>query len=216
MLDLDAFLTALYTMVDERVMEVHRQGRGLRLIARELGMGRETVRRFVKAGEFPERAVRATLKTSLTCALRLSPRCRCSGPKSTSTSRRGGPALSPVTPKEGRAQTTLPTVGLVRSPVLSKQSSSSPPASYLPGRSKAACGYASLSSSATCSPLRRAHDVATGSGIARCGCKSRTPPCPEWSPRPASPSRASAAATALASHYPKGGCWFADSCPESP
>ncbi len=42
----------------ERVMELHRQGLGLRAIARQLGMHRRTVRRFVQAGSFPERVTR--------------------------------------------------------------------------------------------------------------------------------------------------------------
>ena len=42
----------------ERVMELHRRGMSMRAIARELGMHRRTVRRFVNAGSFPERAIR--------------------------------------------------------------------------------------------------------------------------------------------------------------
>jgi transposase len=42
----------------ERVIELRRQGLSLRAIARELGMHRGTIRRFVCAGRFPERATR--------------------------------------------------------------------------------------------------------------------------------------------------------------
>jgi transposase len=43
----------------ERVLELHRQGVSQRAIARRLGMNRCTVRRFLRAGQFPERATRA-------------------------------------------------------------------------------------------------------------------------------------------------------------
>jgi transposase len=42
----------------ERVKELHQQGVGHRAIARQLGMNRATVRRFVRAESFPERAFR--------------------------------------------------------------------------------------------------------------------------------------------------------------
>ena len=42
----------------EQVMALHRRGLPLRVIARQLGMHRRTVRRFVQAGSFPERAAR--------------------------------------------------------------------------------------------------------------------------------------------------------------
>lgn len=38
------------------IVELHRQGHSLRSIARQLGVDRRTVRRFVHAGRFPERA----------------------------------------------------------------------------------------------------------------------------------------------------------------
>jgi transposase len=42
----------------ERVLALHRQGVSLRAIASHMGMSRGTVRRFVQAGDFPERADR--------------------------------------------------------------------------------------------------------------------------------------------------------------
>jgi transposase len=42
----------------QRVVELHRQGLSFRAIARQMGMHRGTVRRFVRAGCFPERATR--------------------------------------------------------------------------------------------------------------------------------------------------------------
>ena len=50
----------------EQVMGLHGRGAGLREIARTLGMGRETVRKFVRAGAFPERAPRVIYRTNLT------------------------------------------------------------------------------------------------------------------------------------------------------
>ncbi len=47
--------TARKTRYDE-VVALHEQGIGLREIARTLGLGRSTVRRYVRAGSFPERA----------------------------------------------------------------------------------------------------------------------------------------------------------------
>lgn len=38
----------------QQVMALHRQGMGLRQIAREMRLGRNTVRRYVRAGQFPE------------------------------------------------------------------------------------------------------------------------------------------------------------------
>ena len=43
----------------ERVMELHRQGVSQRTIGKQLGLNRETVRRYIRAGTFPERATRA-------------------------------------------------------------------------------------------------------------------------------------------------------------
>jgi transposase len=42
----------------QTVMSLHDEGMKIRAIARELGMGRATVRRYVKAGGFPEMAKR--------------------------------------------------------------------------------------------------------------------------------------------------------------
>lgn len=42
----------------EEVMRLHEAGMGIRAIARELGMARHTVRRFIRADGFPERAPR--------------------------------------------------------------------------------------------------------------------------------------------------------------
>jgi transposase len=42
----------------ERVIELHKRGVSQRSIGRQLGLNRETVRRFVRAGTFPERATR--------------------------------------------------------------------------------------------------------------------------------------------------------------
>jgi transposase len=50
----------------DAVLALHRQGVPLRAIARHLGLGRPTVRRFVQADGFPERAERVTRPTSLT------------------------------------------------------------------------------------------------------------------------------------------------------
>ena len=41
-----------------QVMELHRQGHSIRQIARQMGMHRETVRKFLRSGQFPERATR--------------------------------------------------------------------------------------------------------------------------------------------------------------
>jgi transposase len=46
----------------ERVIELHRQKIPLRAIARRLGMNRSTVRRWLAAGSFPERAHRRTVR----------------------------------------------------------------------------------------------------------------------------------------------------------
>jgi len=43
----------------EQVVELHRQGTSVRQIARQMGMHRETVRRFLNAGQLPERATRS-------------------------------------------------------------------------------------------------------------------------------------------------------------
>ena len=45
-----------------RVMELHRQGIPTRKIARQMEMHRGTVRRFLRAGQFPERAARKYIK----------------------------------------------------------------------------------------------------------------------------------------------------------
>jgi len=50
----------------DAVLELHRRGVSLREIARQLGLGRDTVRRFVRADGFPERAERVRRPTSLT------------------------------------------------------------------------------------------------------------------------------------------------------
>lgn len=50
----------------EQVRELRREGLGLRAIARQLGLGRETVRRFLRADAFPERRERAPRPTALT------------------------------------------------------------------------------------------------------------------------------------------------------
>jgi transposase len=50
----------------EQVRALQAQGVGLREIARRLGMGRQTVRRFVRAGGFPERAEHRRRPTMLT------------------------------------------------------------------------------------------------------------------------------------------------------
>jgi transposase len=42
----------------ERVMELHRGGVSQRTIGKQLGLNRETVRRYIRAGTFPERATR--------------------------------------------------------------------------------------------------------------------------------------------------------------
>jgi transposase len=47
---------------DERVLELHRQRIPLRSIARRLGMNRSTIRRWLAAGSFPERARRRTVR----------------------------------------------------------------------------------------------------------------------------------------------------------
>jgi transposase len=43
----------------EAVIELHRQGLSLRAIGRQLGIGKNTVKRFIRVGRFPERAERA-------------------------------------------------------------------------------------------------------------------------------------------------------------
>ena len=46
----------------DRVMELHRQRISTRQIARQMGMHRGTVRRFLRAGQFPERAARKYIR----------------------------------------------------------------------------------------------------------------------------------------------------------
>jgi len=48
------------------VLALHRQGLGQRTIARTLGVGRHTIRTFLRAGTFPERRARTTSTTILT------------------------------------------------------------------------------------------------------------------------------------------------------
>jgi transposase len=48
----------------DRVMELHQQGIPMRQIARQTGIHRGTVRRFLRAGQFPERAARKYSKRS--------------------------------------------------------------------------------------------------------------------------------------------------------
>jgi len=50
----------------EEVMVLHRQGLGQRAIARALGVGRHTIRTFLRTGAFPERRARTTSGTILT------------------------------------------------------------------------------------------------------------------------------------------------------
>jgi len=49
----------------DQVVALHQAGKGVRTIARELQMNRQTVRRFVLAGSFPERAVRPAQPSKL-------------------------------------------------------------------------------------------------------------------------------------------------------
>jgi transposase len=49
----------------ERVLELHRQGMGVRQIARELHVSRRTVRRFLRVPAFPERATRQRMPSQL-------------------------------------------------------------------------------------------------------------------------------------------------------
>ena len=51
----------------QKVRELHAQGRSRRVIAAQLQLGRNTVRRFVVADEYPERATRRTLSSKLDC-----------------------------------------------------------------------------------------------------------------------------------------------------
>jgi transposase len=44
----------------QAVKDLYQQGVGMREVARRLGLGRDTVRRYVRAGEFPEMAQRQT------------------------------------------------------------------------------------------------------------------------------------------------------------
>ena len=50
----------------EEVLALHRQGLGQRAIARTLGVGRHTIRTFLRTGAFPERRARTTSTTILT------------------------------------------------------------------------------------------------------------------------------------------------------
>jgi len=50
----------------EEVMALHHEGLGQRAIARALGVGRHTIRTFLRTGAFPERRVRTTGATILT------------------------------------------------------------------------------------------------------------------------------------------------------
>jgi len=50
----------------EEVMVLHRQGLGQRAIAQALGVGRHTIRTFLRTGAFPERRARTTSGTILT------------------------------------------------------------------------------------------------------------------------------------------------------
>ncbi len=56
----------------EQVIELHRQGVSQRAIGKQLGLNRETVRRYIRAGTFPERATRvyATLADPFTDHIR--------------------------------------------------------------------------------------------------------------------------------------------------
>jgi IS30 family transposase len=47
----------------DQVVALHDAGKGVRTIARELGLNRQTIRRFVLAGTFPERAPRRAKQT---------------------------------------------------------------------------------------------------------------------------------------------------------
>jgi len=49
----------------DQVVALHQAGKGVRTIARELHMNRQTVRRFVLAGSFPERAPRPAVPSKL-------------------------------------------------------------------------------------------------------------------------------------------------------
>ncbi len=49
----------------DQVVALHQAGKGVRTIARELHMNRQTVRRFVLAGAFPERAARPAVPSKL-------------------------------------------------------------------------------------------------------------------------------------------------------
>jgi transposase len=49
----------------DQVVALHQAGKGVRTIARELHMNRQTVRRFVLAGAFPERAPRPAMRSKL-------------------------------------------------------------------------------------------------------------------------------------------------------
>jgi transposase len=40
----------------EQILQLHQSGVGIRAIAKQMGMGRETVKKFLRAGAFPERA----------------------------------------------------------------------------------------------------------------------------------------------------------------
>jgi transposase len=40
----------------EQILQLHQSGVGIRAIAKQMGMGRETVKKFLRAGSFPERA----------------------------------------------------------------------------------------------------------------------------------------------------------------
>ncbi len=50
----------------EEVLALHRQGLGQRAIARTVGVGRHTIRTFLRTGAFPERRTRTTRTTILT------------------------------------------------------------------------------------------------------------------------------------------------------
>ncbi len=50
----------------EEVLALHRQGLGQRAIAQTLGVGRHTIRTFLRTGAFPERRARTTSTTILT------------------------------------------------------------------------------------------------------------------------------------------------------
>ncbi len=50
----------------EEIMALHRQGLGQRAVARTLGVGRHTIRTFLRTGAFPERRARTTGATLLT------------------------------------------------------------------------------------------------------------------------------------------------------